>query len=98
VTVDPARDSVEKLADYVPYFHPDFIGVTGDFLTILSFAGNVNAAFQKIPLEGGNYTMDHSANLFIINDKGDFQGFIKPPLTPEKIAADYEAVRKLYQP
>ena len=32
VTVDPARDTVEQLASYVPYFNPDFTGVTGDFL------------------------------------------------------------------
>ena len=38
VSVDPARDTVEQLAGYVPYFNPDFTGVTGEFLDIHRFA------------------------------------------------------------
>ena len=41
VSVDPARDTVEQLAQYVPYFHPEFLGVTGDFPDILSFRTSV---------------------------------------------------------
>lgn len=97
VTVDPARDTPEKLAEYVPYFNKNFIGITGEFLTILSLAGNINAAFQKVPLDNGMYTMDHSANVFILNDRGDYQGFMKPPFDSGKFSADYESMRKLYK-
>lgn len=97
VTVDPARDTVESLGEYVPYFNSQFIGLTGDFLQILSFAGNLNAAFVKVPLENGNYTMDHSANVFLLNDRGDFQGFIKPPFKAVDFATNYTSARKLLE-
>jgi protein SCO1/2 len=51
VSVDPARDSVDQLAQYVPYFHPEFLGVTGDFPNILSFARRFNAPFRKVTSE-----------------------------------------------
>ena len=52
VSVDPARDTVEQLASYVPYFNPDFIGVTGEFLDIHRFATALNAPFRKVVGEG----------------------------------------------
>ena len=50
VSVDPARDTVEQLSTYVPYFHPEFLGVTGDFPDILSFARRFNAPFRKVTM------------------------------------------------
>ncbi len=78
VSVDPARDSVEKLAEYVPFFHPDFTGVTGEFMDILSFSRNVNVVFNKV-VTGDDYTVDHSGNIVLVNPEGHYQGFIKPP-------------------
>ena len=75
VSVDPARDSVDQLAQYVPYFHPEFLGVTGDFPNILSFARRFNAPFRKVTSEDGDYQIDHSANVVLINPKGDSTGF-----------------------
>ena len=69
VSVDPARDTVEQLAQYVPYFHPEFLGVTGDFPDILSFARRFNAPFRKVTMEDGDYQIDHSANVVLINPK-----------------------------
>ena len=79
VSVDPARDTVEQLSTYVPYFHPEFLGVTGDFPDILSFARRFNAPFRKVTMEDGSYQMDHSANVVLINPKGDFHGFFRAP-------------------
>jgi len=80
VSVDPARDTVEQLSTYVPYFHPEFLGVTGDFLDILSFARRFNAPFRKVTMEDSSYQMDHSANVVLINPMGDFHGFFRAPL------------------
>ena len=79
VSVDPARDTVEQLSAYVPYFHPEFLGVTGDFPDILSFARRFNAPFRKVTMEDGSYQIDHSANVVLINPKGDFHGFFRAP-------------------
>lgn len=96
-SVDPARDTPEKLAQYVPYFHKDFIGVTGEFMDIYRLATNVNIAFNKVPLDKGedpnNYTIDHSANIVLINDHGDYQGFFKPPFELAKLKMTYRSIR-----
>lgn len=96
VSVDPARDTVEQMNLYVPYFNPGFIGVTGDFMKIHALATNLNAPFRKVPGGGENYGIDHSAYIYLLNPRGDFQGFFKPPFTPEKFVTDYAAVRKLF--
>ena len=95
ISVDPARDTADILKSYVEYFNSDFIGVTGDFFQILSLASNMNAAFQKVPMGANQYTVDHSANIFLLNKHGDYQGFFKPPFSAEKLAFDYRAARKL---
>ena len=85
VSVDPARDTVEQLSTYVPYFHPEFLGVTGEFPDILSFARRFNAPFRKVTTADGDYQMDHSANVVLINPKGDFHGFFRAPLDLAKM-------------
>lgn len=96
VTVDPARDTPEVLGQYVPYFHPDFIGLTGEFLPIKRFANQLNVAFNKV-LQGDDYTMDHSALVALINPRGDYHGFFKPPLDPAKLTLTYQSMRTDYQ-
>ncbi len=96
VSVDPARDTVEQLAGYVPYFNPDFIGVTGEFLDIHRFATALNTPFRKVPGQGGEYLVDHSANVVLINPRGDYHGFFKAPLDQAKMKVTYRAARVLW--
>jgi protein SCO1/2 len=96
VTVDPARDTVEQLAKYVPYFNPEFIGVTGDFLDIHRFATALNTPFRKVSGEGGEYQVDHSANVVLINPRGDYHGFFKAPLDMAKMKVTYHSARTLW--
>jgi protein SCO1 len=80
ISVDPERDTPEVLAKYVPYFNADFIGVTGDPYQILNLATQLNVVFSKVPLEGdASYTMDHSSSVVVINPRGDYHGFFRPP-------------------
>lgn len=92
VSVDPARDSVEKLSEYVPYFHEDFIGVTGEFTEILKFSRNVNAVFNKVKTEGDEYTVDHSGNIVLINPDGHYQGFFKPPFELARLKTTFSSI------
>jgi len=96
LSVDPARDTQEKLEEYVPFFHEDFIGLTGDFLQVMKISGNVNAAFSKVALEGDDYTIDHTANIAVINPKGHYQGFLKPPFELAKLKTSMYSISKLY--
>lgn len=96
VTVDPARDTVEQLAAYVPYFNEDFTGVTGEFLDVHRFATALNTPFRKVPGQTENYQVDHSANVVLINPRGDYHGFFKAPLDLAKMKVTYRSARVMW--
>lgn len=93
VTVDPARDTPDKLKTYVQFFNEDFLGVTGEFLDIKRFATELNTPFNKIPGGGENYLMDHGSNVVLLNDKGHYVGFFRAPLELAKLNATYRSIR-----
>ena len=95
VSLDPARDTSIKLKSYVEYFNSDFIGVTGEFLSIHRFAKQLNVAFQKIVtnVETGDYTVDHSGHIAVINPAGHYSGFYKPPLDVSRMLMTYKSIR-----
>nr|WP_299598005.1 SCO family protein [uncultured Microbulbifer sp.] len=96
VSVDPQRDKPEQLHDYVRYFNPDFYGVTGEFLNLKRFANQLNVPFNKVPLEDGNYTVDHGSQVVLINPRGHYHGFFKAPLDPAKMKLTYRSMRATY--
>ncbi len=96
VSVDPARDTVEQLGQYVPYFNPEFVGVTGEFLDVHRFATALNTPFRKVPGGDENYLVDHSANVVLINPRGDYHGFFKAPLDQAKMKLTYRSARALW--
>ena len=79
ISIDPERDTVEKLAEYVPYFNNEFIGVTGNKHLIKRLTAELNVAYNKVPLDPDDYTVDHSTQLVLINPKGHYHGFFKAP-------------------
>ena len=79
ISIDPERDTVEKLAEYVPYFNNEFIGVTGNKHLIKRLTAELNVAYNKVPLDSDDYTVDHSTQLILINPKGHYHGFFKAP-------------------
>ena len=97
VSVDPARDTPERLADYVPYFHSDFLGVTGEFADILSFAQRLNAPFRKVSEPEGAYQIEHSANVMLINPRGDYHGFFRAPLDIPKMRVTLRSTQYLWE-
>lgn len=92
VTVDPERDTAEELGSYAAAFSPRFIGVRGDKTATGEFAKQVNAAFGKVPTPDGSYSMDHTANIVIINPRGHYHGFIKLPHRVETIKLTYQTL------
>lgn len=97
VSVDPARDTVQQLAGYVPFFNPDFVGVTGEFLDIHRFATALNTPFRKVAGEGEDYQVDHSSNVVLINPRGDYHGFFKAPMDLAKMKVTYRSARFLWE-
>ena len=97
VSVDPERDNPTRIGEYAHGFHPDTLAATADVPTLESFAKSLMFVFQKMP--GRNfesnpqdYTMDHSANIAVLDPQGRMVGFIKPPFQPKAIAADMAAL------
>jgi protein SCO1/2 len=67
ITVDPERDTSEMLRDYLSGFGPNFTGLTGEPAAIRNAAKTFKVFFQKKPLPDGDYTMDHSAMIYILD-------------------------------
>lgn len=91
LSVDPARDTPEKLKAYVGHFNEDFIGVTGEFLPILKLSGNLNVAFNKV-VTGDDYTVDHSGHLVLMNPYGHYHGIFKPPFKLSALKLTYQSI------
>jgi protein SCO1/2 len=84
-TLDPERDTQEVLAKFVPSFNPAFIGLYGDAAATARVAKEFNIIYEKQPLSGNNYTIDHSTGTFVFDPKGRLRvfgnyGYPKPAL------------------
>ena len=75
VTLDPERDTVKILNDYLQNFNSSVIGLTGKINEINKFAKNWNIYWEKVS-EGDDYTINHTATVFMINKEGNFTGTI----------------------
>ncbi|MCU0831284.1 MAG: SCO family protein [Rhizobiaceae bacterium] len=75
VTVDPERDTPDVLAGYIGAF-PRLAGITGDPDGIAELARAWKVYWKKQPLDGGDYTMDHTASIFLVRRDGTLQGTI----------------------
>ena len=90
VTVDPARDTAPVVGLYVHAFDPDFVGLTGDEKSIDRMAANFGVAVNKVDLPGGDYTMDHSAVVFLLNTQGQVAGIFTPPFDTPRLVQDLD--------
>ena len=96
ITVDPTRDTAEHLKDYVPLFHSRLIGLTGDAAAIRAAADAYKVYFAKVPNErSDDYTVDHSAFIYLMGADGKYLGFFPPRTPPERIA---ETLRRYVTP
>lgn len=89
VTVDPERDTRELLAQYVPAFHPGFLGLYGDPQTIAKTAQEFRVFYKKQPGATPNtYTVDHTAGSYVFDPRGKLRLYVKHGEKPELIARD----------
>lgn len=88
LTVDPERDSPEALARYLGYFSNEFIGVTGDAGELARLHAALGITAIRIPGAGGDYSVDHSAPLLLIDPEGRLAGYFLPPFEVGALASD----------
>ena len=98
VSVDPKRDTPERLATYVPFFDSEFIGITGNLETTTNFAKQLGILFVAHDDEGAEtYDVDHSTALIIMNPKGEMAGIISTPHKVDEISQDLITIANYYQ-
>lgn len=84
----PGRDTPEKLSQYISLFHPRLVALTGTPGEIRNAANLYKVYFQKAKLGPGanDYTVDHSAFVYLLNPEGRYLGFYPPNTSPDRIA------------
>lgn len=77
ITVDPERDTPQVLKQYVPSFHPAFLGLHGDVEATARTAKEYKVFYQKQPVKNGGYSVDHSAGTYIYDPAGRLRLFAR---------------------
>jgi protein SCO1/2 len=88
ISIDPQRDTPVALGLYVHAFDGSFQGLTGEPQALAGVARNFGVAVNKVELPGGDYTMDHSAVVFLLDDAGHIDAIFTPPFETAAIDAD----------
>ena len=94
VSIDPGRDTPERLAQYVRYFDPGFLGATGEDAQLRAFAAQLGLAYAKV--EGQDtalgYLMDHSASILLVDPDGRLAAIFSAPHDSARMALDFMAI------
>ncbi|MDO8271752.1 MAG: SCO family protein [Gammaproteobacteria bacterium] len=112
VSVDPDRDTTEKLAEYMATFHEDFVGVNGPYADVAALAKQLFIAHSPPPSQASpqnehaghgvdaaaedDYVIDHSGNILMINPEGRYHGFFDAAIQDRELTQAYEAIRAAY--
>jgi protein SCO1 len=88
ITVDPDRDTPAALKDYLSNFDPHLRGLTGDPAAVAAAIKAYRVYAKKVPLENGDYTMDHTAVVYLMDKDGKFVAPFNLKRTPEAQAAE----------
>jgi protein SCO1/2 len=88
ITVDPERDTATALKDYLGSFDPHLRGLTGDADALAKVAKEYRVYYKKVPLDGGDYTMDHTAIVYLMDKDGRFVSPFNLKRKPDVAAAE----------
>lgn len=95
VSVDPERDTPMRIGEYAHAFHPHTLAATADVPALEAFVQPLGLVFMKAKGEDfdhnpQDYTMDHSANIAVLDPQGRLAGWLRPPFKPALIASDLQ--------
>jgi cytochrome oxidase Cu insertion factor (SCO1/SenC/PrrC family) len=86
ITVDPERDTIPHLAEYVSAFHPRLIGLTGSPEQIRRVALAYKAYYAKVKNDrGDDYAIDHTGVIYLVGRDGQYLGFVPPQTKPDRL-------------
>lgn len=93
ITIDPERDSLDKLAGYAPFFNPNITGLRASAPRILEVATRYSVYYQKVARGDKDYLMDHTSKIYLIDQQGELAGVIPHGATAQEIV---ERVKRLF--
>ena len=88
VSVDPERDTAAAMKDYLSSFDPHLKGLTGEPAAVAKVISAYRVYARKVPLKDGDYTMDHTALIYLMDRDGNFVAPFNLKRTPEEAAKD----------
>lgn len=88
ISVDPERDTAAAMKDYLSSFDPHLRGLTGDPKAVAKVISEYRVYAKKVPLKDGDYTMDHTALVYLMDRDGKFVAPFNLKQTPQQAAAD----------
>jgi len=91
VTLDPDRDTPERLDEYIGYFDESMLGVTGTYENIQSFSSNLSVFYQRINKDGG-YDFNHTASIFVFNQDGSLFATMSPATSVSELRDDFYTI------
>ncbi len=91
VTLDPDRDSTDRLEEYIGYFDESMLGVTGTYENIQSFTSSLSVFYQRINKEEG-YDFNHTASIFVFNKDGSLFATMSPANTIGELTQDFYTI------
>ncbi len=97
ISVDPARDTPERLKGYVSYYHTDFMAATGTPEALRDFAKSLHAIYELSTDvdENGNYDVSHSSAIHLVDPKGRFHALFQSQFQdPDQIVKSFIKIRK----
>ncbi len=93
ISLDPQRDTPARLKNYVQYFDPEFVGLTGDEQALRQLSAALYLPYaMTAPDAQGGYSVDHSASLVLLNPAAEVVAYFSAPHEPKLLVAD---LRKL---
>ncbi len=96
VSVDPKRDPPEKLAEYLNYFNPNFIGLGGDKEAIDKFTRQFAAGYMlEEEQKDGNYLVSHTSSIFMIDPQAKLIATFSPPHQIDTLVSLYRQIKKI---
>lgn len=93
ITLDPERDSTERLREYLGFFNSSMIGLTGDISKIVELTSNLSVFFQRINKEDG-YDFNHTASIFLMNPNAQLKASFSPASSIDMLNEDIQTVIK----
>ena len=102
VSVDPDRDSPDRIGEYAHAFHKDTLAATANIPALENFTRSFSLVFAKVPAPEGapadQYSVDHSASMAVLDPQGRMSGLLQQPFDPALIAADMAALTQATAP